>query len=179
MSAHAPNRYICDHYDPGNKVLPSAATHAALRARTQTFVHAAEATFALHSLAILYARWNYPAALKESHPAGLEAMEASLKDNVRNDLNWLEEELGNSTGRFLVGNQVTAADCMMAFSIAFIFERDLGVKGLKRGKDGNGRGGEDLGRWKKIEEWLDRCESTNSYKRAVERSGHTWYPAQT
>lgn len=132
-----------------------------LRTRVQMWIHASEATFALHALAILYARWNFPQALRESNPEALDQMEAAMSANVVKDLDWLEEELGRSTGQFLVGNQVTAADCMMQFSARFILERQLGTKGKT---------------WPRIDAWLERCEKTESYLRAVEKSGHTLNP---
>lgn len=135
-----------------------------LRSRVQIFVHASEATLALHGLAILYARWNFPAELKESNPEALKKMEEALSVNVQKDLDWIERELGASTGQFLVGNDVTAADIMMQFSCSFIFARELGTQGKE---------------WPKIKEWMQRCENTEAYKRAVEKSGHTLYPETT
>ena len=137
---------------------------AYLRTNVQMWVHAAEATFALHSLAILYARWNFPEALKKSNPEALEQMEEAMSANVVKDFDWLEAELGRSTGEFLVGNQVTAADCMMQFSVSFILARQLGTKGRS---------------WPKIEAWLERCEKTEAYVRAVARSNYTLYPKTT
>lgn len=135
-----------------------------LRSRVQTFVHAAEGTLAIHGLAVLYARWSFPAELKESNPNALEKMEAGLSVNVQKDFDWLEKELSASTGLFLVNNEVTAADIMMHFSARFILERKLGTGGKS---------------WPKINEWLERCENTEAYKRAVEKSGHTLHPANT
>jgi len=135
-----------------------------LRAQVQTWVHAAEGTFMVHGLAVLYAKWNFPAALKESHAKEFDKMIASMSVNVHKDFDWLEMALGQSTGRFLVGDQVTAADIMMLFSVQFILARDLGTQGKS---------------WKKVNEWAERCEATESYKKAVERSGHTLYPATT
>lgn len=88
-------------------------------------------------------------------------MEAGIAVNLQKDMDWLEKELGASTGMFLVGNQVTAADVMMLFSVQFCLERKLGTEGK---------------RWRLVEEWRERCENTESYKRAVEKSGHTLYP---
>lgn len=135
-----------------------------LKSRVQMFSHASEATLALHGLAVLYARWNFPTELKESHPEALQKMEASLSVNVQKDLDWIEKELAASTGQLLVGNEVTAADIMMQFSCRFILERELGTQGKS---------------WPKINEWLERCENTPAYKRAVEKSGHTLHPETT
>jgi len=106
----------------------------------------------LHSLAILYARWTIPDSVKSSLPE----MEASLSRNVHNNLDWLEFEL--SDGRtWLIGDDVTAADIMMGFSIDFIFTRELGTKG---------------GRWENMEGWLERVKGREKYKKAVERTGY-------
>ena len=70
------------------------------------WVHAAEATYMLHSLAILYARWNQKGG-------DVAATEAGLAVNVQKDLDYLATELGKSKGKFLVGNGPTAADMMM------------------------------------------------------------------
>lgn len=128
------------------------------------FIHAAEGTLAIHALAILYFRWNMPQSVKDSVPEALAEAEAKMGVNVVNAMNWLESEIDASTGRFLVGDQVTAADCMVMFSVQFIIERDLGIQGQK---------------WPKIEEWLKRCEGTETYQRAVSKSGYTLHPKTT
>jgi len=111
----------------------------------------------VHGLAVLYAQWNFPASLQESHPEEMDKMIAGIGVNVQKDFDWLEMALSQSTGRFIVGDQLTAADIMMLFAVQFILARDLGTKGK---------------RWKKVNEWVERCEATESYKRAVEKSGH-------
>lgn len=118
----------------------------------------------LHALAVLYATWNLPKEIVEKQPDVLEHLKKGLSVNVHKDFDWLESELGQSTGMFLVGNQVTAADIMVYFSARFILERELGTKG---------------GNWPKVNEWLARCEATESFKRAVEKSGHTLHPKTT
>lgn len=75
---------------------------------------------------------------------------------MQNDLNHLESELSKSE-KFLCGDQVTAADVMMAFSAGFILARQLGTQGK---------------RWEKVEAWVQRCEGTDAYRRAVEKTGH-------
>ena len=52
---------------------------------------------------------------------------------MRKDLDWLEAELAKGNGRFLVGDGVTAADTMMAFSVQFILVKGLGSGGGGRG----------------------------------------------
>ncbi|KAK8165315.1 glutathione S-transferase [Phyllosticta citrichinensis] len=144
---------IKDGDDVSHRLIPS---DPALRIKALEWLHAAEATFALHSLAIVYARWYYP---KEAPAEGLEQMEASMSKNVKNDFGWLESELEKSLGGFLVGKEVTVADVMMQFGVRFIFEKELGTK-----RD----------RWPRTEEWLKRCEECEAYKRAVKKTGHVF-----
>lgn len=84
-----------------------------------------------------------------------------MSGNVIKDLDWLESDLQKSKGRFLVGDQVTAADCMMAFTAQFILERKMGTQGKT---------------WPKIEEWIKICEATESWKKAVQKTGFTQNP---
>ena len=89
-------------------------------------------------------------------------MEQALSKNVHNDLNWIESELAEalSDGReWLVGNDVTAADVMMGFSIQFIFVRKLGIEGS--------------GKWPNVEKWLGRVQGRHTYKHAVVRTGYS------
>lgn len=143
--------HLCETYDKTGKLLPGDPKD---RIKVRQWVHAAEATFALHALAILYARWNMP----DDAPRGtMEAMENGMAVNVQKDLSWLETELSLSPGRFLCGDHVTAADTMMQFSVDFILARELGTQGKE---------------YVNINRWLELCRSTETYKRAVEKTGH-------
>ncbi|KAF1947165.1 glutathione S-transferase [Clathrospora elynae] len=124
------------------------------RVKVRQWVHAAEATFALHAIAILYARWNIP---KDAPEGTIEAAEKGMSANVQSDLSWLETELSLSQGRFLCGDHVTAADIMMQFSADFIMARELGTQGRQ---------------YTNINKWLEACKNTEGYKRAVEKTGH-------
>ena len=141
-------RYLCDTYDKQNKLLPPLGDPK--RYRILQWVHAAEATWALHAISILYVRWNQ----KEGDVAKTEA---GLSRNVINDMNFLESELKKSSGKFLTGDTVTAADCMMHFSAVFILARELGVKGQK---------------YPEIERYIQDCEATETYQKAVGKTGH-------
>ncbi len=111
----------------------------------------------LHALAITYTRWNAP---KHVHEAGdVETMEKGMSVNVQNDFNWLESELDRGSGKFLVGDEITAADVMMMFSVEFILARGLGTKGCDT-------------KWPKTREWLQACKDTEAYRRAVEKTGY-------
>lgn len=50
---------------------------------------------------------------------------------------------------------------MMEFSIDFIFARELATKG---------------GSWPRVEKWLKGLHELESYKKAVEKTGHTLFP---
>ncbi|KAI8937466.1 hypothetical protein NX059_005186 [Plenodomus lindquistii] len=143
--------YLCEKYDKEGRLFPQDPKQ---RNQVRQWVHAAEATFALHSLAILYARWNAP---KDVPEGTVEKMEKGMSVNVQNDLSWLETELSLSSGKFLCGDHVTAADIMMQFSADFILARELGTQGKE---------------YPNINKWLEVCKNTDSYKRAVEKSGH-------
>lgn len=143
-----PCRYLCDKYDTSNRILPRIGEPK--RYQVLQWVHAAEATFALHGLAILYVRWF-------QKTGNAEETEAGLAGNVQKDMDYLDTELGKSSGKFLVGDSVTAADIMMAFSAQFILARQLGTKGKS---------------WSNIEKWLKACEEAGAYKKAVQKTGH-------
>lgn len=110
-----------------------------------------------HCIPITYARWFSPERVKES--GDLKKIEEGMSTNVVKDMDWLESELKSSTGRFLVGDKVTAADTMMLFSIQFIFARDL-INGHR------------LQEWNAIEKWIRDCEETESWRKACEYTGH-------
>lgn len=86
-----------------------------------------------------------------------EKLAPHLAGNVAKDLDWLEAELKRGSGRYLVGNHVTAADTMVAFSIQFIFWLKLGPHDR---------------RWEGIEAWLRNVEAGEAYQRAVAMTGH-------
>lgn len=83
-------------------------------------------------------------------------MEQGLSPNIHNDLDWLEGELHGK--KYLVGDDVTAADIIMVFSIEFIFARKLGTTG---------------GSWPNVKRWLEAMQSREAYKKAAERSGYS------
>lgn len=151
--------YLLETYDQG-KLLP---TDPVIRSTVRQWIHAAEGTFMVHSLAILYARWMISEPAKSD--GTLDKLEQGMSVNIQKDLDWLETELERSKGTFLAGEKATAADTMVAFSIQFIFARGLGLKSGQQG------------RWKRIHEWLKLCEEREAYKAAVQKTGHTLYPS--
>ncbi|KAF2811774.1 glutathione S-transferase C-terminal-like protein [Mytilinidion resinicola] len=147
-------RYLCEKYDKQARLIPHPA-YEVDRIKVQQWIHASEATFILHALAISSARSTIPEPGKSN--GALKEMEKKMSGNVQNDVDWLEAELGQSNGKFLLGKEVTAADIMMHISIVFILKRELGTQGRT---------------WPKVEQWLKDCEATDSYKRAVQKTGH-------
>ncbi|KAF2856470.1 glutathione S-transferase [Plenodomus tracheiphilus IPT5] len=143
--------YLCETYDKEGRLLPHDPEE---RVKVRQWVHASEATFVLHALAILYAQWNIP---KDVPKGTIETMEKGMSVNVQNDLSWLETELSLSTGNFLRGDHVTAADIMMQFSADFILARGLGTQGKE---------------FPNITKWPEACTSTETYQRAVKKTGH-------
>ena len=109
----------------------------------------------LHALAIHYARKSLPDG-KGANASILQTTEQGMAENVQRDLDWLESELGQSKGKFLLGDVVTAADCNMMCSLQFILAAQLGTQDKK---------------WEKIEQWLKHCEATPTYKAAVRKTG--------
>jgi glutathione S-transferase len=143
-----PFRYLSDKYDKENRLLPAIGDPK--RYKVLQWVHASEATYLLHGLAILYAKWNQKDGDVEKTVAGLSA-------NMIKDLDYLERELGNGNGKFIIGDSLTAADIMMQFSVDFVLVRELGTKGKS---------------WPNIDKWLKNCSSTPSYQAAVEKTGY-------
>lgn len=154
--------YIIEKYDTTGKLQSSDPQE---RAKTREWVHAAEGMFALHGIAILYARWHLP----EEAKAALPEMEEKLSRNVRNDLDWIEGHLKQQSTKFLMGDTVSVADIMMQFSIEFIYARNLGLNAEEVGKKG------DYGRWPETKKWLIHCMDEPGFKRAVAKSGYTLY----
>lgn len=141
-------RYLCDTYDKQHKLLPAPGDPK--RYAILQWVHAAEATYALHGLAVLYSRWFQ----QGGDPA---ATEEKLSGNVHKDMDYLASELSKSNGKFLLGDQVTAADTMMEFTVDFVFARELGTKGKQ---------------WEKIEQYKKDCQATQTWQKAQKKTGH-------
>lgn len=145
---HSRGRYLCDTYDKQHRLLPPVGDKK--RYEVLYWIHAAEAMWALHGIAILYVRWF-------QKDGTVAKTEEGLSKNIVNDMNYLEAELSKGRGKFLCGDAVTAADCMMQFSAGFIMARELGVKASS---------------YPKTQQYLQECEATETYKKAVQKTGH-------
>ncbi|GAB7345098.1 hypothetical protein MBLNU457_3498t1 [Dothideomycetes sp. NU457] len=141
--------YLEEKYDQSHKLLP---TDPSKRSTALRWVHAAEGTFMLHAIGITYTRW-----FSGEHVEAAAMIEAGMGKNVQKDFDLLEQELGKSQGKFLLGEQLTVADIMMHFSASFILARGLGT----RGKSYPG-----------VERWIEDCEATESFRKAVRHTGY-------
>jgi glutathione S-transferase len=152
-------RYLIEKYDTAQKLM--GGKDEKKRKAIRAWIHAAEGTFLLHALSITYARWFSPQSVQES--GELKELERGLAVNVGRDLDWLESELKASSGKFLAGEDVTAADTMNIFSIQFIFARDLCA-------------GRTVSEWPRVDAWLVDCENTETWKKAVGKTGYDLFP---
>ena len=151
------HRYLAETYDTSHKLLPKDPP---TRAKVREWLHAGEGTFMVHAMAILYARWRLP----ESAQSVLPELEDGLSNNVKNDFKWLEDTLvkyKKSGDAYIVGNELTAADVMLGFTVEFLMERKLGVKGWGSGQ------------YPEVEAWFKRVTQRPAYKKAVEKTGYT------
>lgn len=121
----------------------------AQRVKVREWIHAAEGAFMVHCLPTVYVRRIDASAAEKLAPG--------LAGNVAKDLDWLETELKNGNGGYLVGDHVTAADTMVAFPIQFIFRLRLAPQDRK---------------WEGIEAWLRNVEAGEAYQRPVAKTGH-------
>ena len=141
--------YLCEMYDRDHRLIP-AFNQPKARNKVREFIHAAEGTLMIHCLPYLYARRI------DAEAAG--PLKPKLPVLVKKDLDWLESELDAKGGGWLVGQEVTAADTMMVFSVQFIFLNKLA--------------GEDIDQtnWGRISEWLGLLERHEPYQRAVQKT---------
>ena len=84
---------------------------------------------------------------------------------MHNNLNWLDSTLKaqhEKGSKYIVGNNLTAADVSMLFGLQLIYDRKLGLEGA-----------EEKGlRWENVERWIKEMqEEEESYRRAVGRTG--------
>lgn len=91
--------YLLETYDQG-KLLPADPV---ARSKVRQWIHAAEGTFMVHGLAILYARWKISEPAKSD--GTLDKLEQGMSVSVQKDLDWLENELEKSKGKYLAGKR--------------------------------------------------------------------------
>ena len=106
----------------------------------------------MHAVAILYSR-------RHQMDGDVTKTEQAMSHHVIKDMDFMEYSLGKSSGPYLLGD-LTAADFNMHFSVEFILAWELGTQGKK---------------WPNIEQYIKDCCATESYQRAVQRTGHKLY----
>lgn len=154
--------YLLDAYDTDHNLMPPLEDAAGC-AKVHEWLHAAEGTFMVPAMPVLYTRWHVPEDVPDREKL-LAVLEEKFSANVHNSFGWLEGELRAQKERgsgWLVGKGLTAADIMLQFSVQFIMERKLAV------------GGRGEGKWPEVEDWLQRTESVDAYRKAVDKTGYT------
>ncbi|KAL8788609.1 MAG: hypothetical protein Q9195_007204 [Heterodermia aff. obscurata] len=147
-------QYLIDEYDTLHYLLPLDPT---LKAKTLLYMHAAEATFFVHGLVPFY--------VKRTVPDAPDDLLQEFSIDIGADLDWLDAQIKSTGTRFLVSDNVTAADTMMGFSIQFILEFRL-----------HPHEQEHENRWGHVRKWLANIEACRGYQAAVGKTGHTLRP---
>ena len=153
--------YLLERYDHDERLMP---TQTARKIKVMEFVHAAEATLMMHALPYLYVCRVVKASQPNRLPEAKDLLQDGLTAMVRKDLDWLEYELEAKGGGWLVGNDTTAADIMMGFSVQCIVANQLLGTGYS------------VDRWTRVTEWLSLVENREAYRRAVKATGFTLKP---
>ncbi|KAJ2896614.1 Glutathione S-transferase 1 [Zalerion maritima] len=81
--------------------------------------------------------------------------------NAKRHMSFLQEQLSTSSGPYLIGRHLTAADILMSFPLLAARERFPGL--------GSWEGGDMRRGHEKVYEYLERMEGMESFKRAVKR----------
>ena len=106
---------------------------------------------------ITYSRWFMP----EEHRDALPELEKRLANNVKLDLQYIDDHLAQSTSGFLEGQDLTLADIMLAFSVQFVLVRGLGAKWAEPG-------------YENIKAWIRKLQGRDGWQRAT-RNGEDSY----
>lgn len=153
--------YLLERYDYDDRLMPK---QPASQIKVREYVHAAEATLMMHALPYLFARRVVKASQPNRLPDVRNLLQDGLTAMVRKDFDWLEHELEAKGGGWLVGNDATAADIMMGFSVQCIVANQLlGT-------------GSSVGQWTRVAEWLKLVENRGAYQKAVKATGFVLKP---
>ncbi|PWN41932.1 glutathione S-transferase [Ceraceosorus guamensis] len=102
-------------------------------------------TLMTHALPIIYVQWFADeGTAKELGP--------KLGANVVKDLDYVESELVANRSGYLYGNDITAADIAVAFSVEYVLFKQIGTSNQK---------------WHGIDAWLKRLESRPAYQKTL------------
>ena len=104
----------------------------------------------MHATPILMIRWFQT----DGDP---KKTEKAVSADFLEDMDFLERRLEHGNGKFLCGDTVTAADCMMYFGASFILKLMSDVSDKK---------------YERVQQYAQDCEATESFKRAVSKTGH-------
>jgi glutathione S-transferase len=156
--------YLCETYPSkiaSEPLIPPTSSVAA-RAKVREFMHLAEGTFMLHA---------YPALVTKRLPGNLlaskdiHAFRVIVTRRLYEDLDWLEGHLTTAKTTYLVGDHLTAADIMLAFSIRPILDRVI--------KDGDLAEGGEIKEYPSIQKWLEGLVGRKALRIALKKTGVT------
>ncbi len=92
-------------------------------------------------------------------------MNEKIAPNMHNSLNWVDNTIKGQQERgskYLVGHSITAADIAMLFSVQLIYNHRLGLEAMDK-------------RWEYLEKWQADMESTESWRKTLEKTGYRIY----
>lgn len=148
-------KYIIERYGPqrGRTDLLGSQSDWQERGDVEAWISFSEGMM-VHTLAGIYPRWF----ADEKTAANIEE---KMSKNVHNNLNRLEQALGEGEGKYLVANRLTAADIMCAFSAEYTFWMDTGITSMGKKKED----------WPKTVAWLKGLAQLPSYQRVLQKGG--------
>lgn len=144
-------KYLIERYGPQSSLLGSPSNWQE-RGDIEAWISFSEGMM-VHTLAAVYPRWFAEESAKK--------IEEGLSKNVQNNLNRLEEALGEGGGEYLVGGRLTAADITCAFSAEYTFWMDTGITSMGKRKED----------WPKTVSWLKGLSKLDSYQRVIAKGG--------
>lgn len=172
IESAAINEYLLEHATPEQKKQFLGGGDPVAAAQVRAWVSYAEGTLLTHAIVrrrcpsagigysllrfylqpITYCRWMMP----EEGKSALPELEQRLGNNVRLDLQYIEDSLAKNPSGFLVGDTLTLADIQLGFSVMFVLVRGLGAKWAEA----------DLPHSKK---WIKMLLARDACKRAIEQ----------
>lgn len=152
IESAAINEYLLEHATPEQKKQFLGGGDPVAAAQVRAWFSYSEGTLLTHAIPITYCRWMMP----EEGKSALPELEQRLGNNVRLDLQYIEDSLAKNPSGFLVGDTLTLADIQLGFSVMFVLVRGLGAKWAEA----------DLPHSKK---WIKMLLARDACKRAIEQ----------